>query len=253
MPLWGPRIRACLSAALLLFAASPGLAQDDAEKTGIAAGLGLTAASGKTTMSGGAGAIEASLLDSDAMLKAGATIRQLALAARTDPNRKLLIIAKADTIDFSMALWVMQRMVELNRRASALSPRLCSKPPVLVEHTIQSSGGGRFKGLTEDSATSDTKKFGFARTDIVAALASEISIGAIALSADDRTLIKRHPDGRCHRYRLACAACGRTGAGAGDRPGLPGAERSSRRRPGLKRGISALECAPSLDRFQSPV
>jgi len=173
----------------LLFA-TPAVAQDgtsDAAKTGIAAGLGLTAASGKTTMGDGAGAIEASLLDSDAMLKAGAAIREIAASARpTNGNRRVLVLAKGDTVDFSMALWVIDRMRTLRSRANALPISECAKKQVVVEQTTRRGFG--IKALDADSGE-ETKKFGFARTDIVAALASDISVGAISLTAEDRTLV----------------------------------------------------------------
>lgn len=171
--------------AVILLAIAPAAAADDVERTGIAAGLGLTAATGKTTMSDGAGGIEASLLDSDAMLSAGKLIRKIAIAGRTDPTREILVLAKGDAVDFSMALWVMQRMKDLRQRSTALPRNDCRKVPVVIEQ-IQ-GGESPFKSL--DGGETQTKKFGFARTDIVAALASDVTVGKIALSAEDRTLI----------------------------------------------------------------
>ena len=180
------RGRPAICVAAMLLATAPGTAAaDEAEKTGIAAGLGLTAATGKTTMSDGAGAIEASLLDSDAMLSAGKLIREIAIAGRKDPSRRILILAKGDTVDFSMALWVMQRMDDLRQRSSALPRSACRKTPVVIEQT--QSSGGPYKSFGAEG--SETKKFGFARTDIVAALASDVTVGKIELSAEDRTLI----------------------------------------------------------------
>lgn len=171
----------------LLGASAPAYADDDVTRTGIAAGLGIAAASGKTTMGDGAGAIEASLLDSDAMLKAGAAIRQLAEAARAaNGNRSVLVLAKADTVDFSMALWVVERLRSLKTRAYALPAGQCRKAPVVIEQTTTRGGNHFLKAETEST---ETKKFGFARTDIVAALASDVSVGAIKLSVDDRTLM----------------------------------------------------------------
>jgi len=173
--------------AVLIAVGAPAHADDDVAKTGIAAGLGIAAASGKTTMGDGAGAIEASLLDSDAMLKAGAAIRQITELARTkNGNRAVLVLAKDDTVDFSMALWVVQRMQALKTRAYALPVAECRKAPIVVEQTT-TSGRGRY--FAEGAGSSETKKFGFARTDIVAALASDVSVGAIKLGADDRTLV----------------------------------------------------------------
>ncbi|MEH3036121.1 MAG: hypothetical protein PGN23_06490 [Sphingomonas adhaesiva] len=164
----------------------PAHAPDDVTKTGIAAGLGVAAASGKTTMGDGAGAIEASLLDSDAMLQAGAAIRRIAEAARSaNGNRPVLVLGKSDTVDFSMALWVVERLRSLKTRAEAMPAAGCRKAPIVVEQTTR--GSSAF--LDAPAETTKTQKFGFARTDIVAALASDISVGAIKLSADDRTLL----------------------------------------------------------------
>lgn len=178
------RRRPAICMAAMLLAITPAAA-DEVERTGIAAGLGLTAATGKTTMSDGAGAIEASLLDSDAMLSAGKLIREIALAGRKDSTRQILILAKGDAVDFSMALWVMQRMEELRQRSAALPRSGCRKVPVVIEQS--QSSGSPFKSL--DGGETETKKFGFARTDIVAALASDVTVGKIELSAEDRTLI----------------------------------------------------------------
>ncbi|MBB5730968.1 hypothetical protein [Sphingomonas prati] len=138
-------------------------------------------------MGDGAGAIEASLLDSDAMLRAGAAIRQIAESVRTmNGNRAVLVLVKDDTVDFSMTLWVVQRMQALKTRAYALPEAGCRKAPIVVEQTTTSGLGRLFAG---EASSSDTKRFGLARTDIVAALASDVSVGAIKLSAEDRRLV----------------------------------------------------------------
>jgi hypothetical protein len=188
-----------VSSISLPLGAVPAYAADDTTKTGIAAGLGLSAASGKTTLGDGAGAIEASLLDSDSMLQAGRAVRQIADSARTQyNNRKVLILDKDDQIDFSMALWVVKRMEDLNLAAGRLQIADCKNKPIIVAtRTVttgpkkNSAGTGRMKsqstGGSESSTTSTT--FGFARTDIVAALATDVSVGGVKLGVDDRTLI----------------------------------------------------------------
>jgi len=187
-----------VSSVSLLLGAVPAYA-DDTAKTGIAAGLGLSAASGKTTLGDGAGAIEASLLDSDSMLQAGRAVRQIADNARTRyRNRQVLILDKDDQIDFSTALWVVKRMEDLNLAAGRLPVADCKNKPIIVStRTVKSgpkkggAGTGRMESLTtgppESSTTSTT--FGFARTDIVAALATDVSVGSVKLGVDDRTLI----------------------------------------------------------------
>jgi len=156
-------------------------------KTGIAVGLGVAAASGKTTMSEGAGAIEASLLNSEAMLQAGVAIRRIAEAARAaNGSRSVLVLSRADTVDFSMSLWVVERLRSLKARAEALPAAGCRKALVVVEQTTTR---GRNNFLKSETESTETKKFGFARTDIVAALASDVSVGALKLNADDRSLV----------------------------------------------------------------
>ena len=127
------------------------------------------------------------MLDSDAFLKAGTAIRQIAKSARTDDTRPILILAKGDTVDFSMALWVINRMEDLYQHAQQLPGNDCKKKPIVEQTSRGSSMGSWLK--SEDGGASETKKFGFAKTDIVAALATEVSVGAISLTAEDRTLI----------------------------------------------------------------
>ncbi|HEV7288927.1 hypothetical protein [Sphingomonas sp.] len=177
---------------IYLACAVPAMAADDTEKTGIAAGIGVAAASGKTSLGDGAGAIEASLLNSDAVLKAGSAIREIAHALRTESTRPILIVSKGDTVDFSMGLWVLQRMDELAARGDrTLSGAKCVKEKVLIEETERKAG---ILKSTEGDGT--TKKFGFALSDITAALASDISVGAIKLTAEDRVLISAIQMGR---------------------------------------------------------
>jgi len=144
-----------VSSVSLLLGAVPAYA-DDTAKTGIAAGLGLSAASGKTTLGDGAGAIEASLLDSDSMLQAGRAVRQIADNARTRyRNRQVLILDKDDQIDFSTALWVVKRMEDLNLAAGRLPVADCKNKPIIVStRTVKSgpkkggAGTGRMESLT---------------------------------------------------------------------------------------------------------
>lgn len=183
----------CVAATcLLIVTTQPCLAAQDATTTGIVAGLGLTAASGKTSVSSGGGAIEATLLDSDAVLQAGDTIRRLATAAgkawmtakssAPSPAPTFLVLGHNDTVDFTAARWLQRRLALID--GGYPSPTDCK---VKAATPSASALSNRFqerlrvpgKGVVEPSIA-----------DIPAALATDISIQGVTVSTDDRLLVE---------------------------------------------------------------
>ena len=147
--------------------------------TGIAAGLGLTAASGKTTMASGAGGIEATLLTSDAIMAAGREIRWRAAAVAA--GQPLIVIGRSDTLDLASASWVKARMQTLLDEIKAVDLAHCSdKDP--AAHGGGGGGGGVQRELAGVPLTGSP-------ADITAALATDVSISPITVSVDDRLLI----------------------------------------------------------------
>ena len=135
--------------------------------TGIAAGLGLTAATGKTTVSSGAGGIEASLLTADAVLAAGQEIRNRAATAAN--GKPVLVLGRSDVVDLASARWVSDRIDTLQHEVSQAT---CADSAP--------GGGPHIKSflLPQPSAA-----------DIGAALATDVTISQITISEDDRLLI----------------------------------------------------------------
>lgn len=180
----------CLGLGLGLATVSmPARADDDDTTTGILAGLGITAASGGTTLGEGAGAIEAGLLDSEAFQHAGRLIADVVrslnpgAAARGEAPRPVLILASDERLDLTMPGVIRARMDGLARLAGdACSPR---------------AAGGRDK-LAEVVAALNTLKaadrafFGsgrFQASDLVTIGTTQTAIGGITLTATDRMLV----------------------------------------------------------------
>jgi hypothetical protein len=151
------------------------LAQSAPAATGIAAGLGLTAASGKTTVSGGAGAIEASLLSAEAVLAAGAEIRsQTESKADAHP---VFVLGAADTVDLASATWVALRIGELDGELKSIRCTPTKAAPAGTSPLAMPAATPAQGGLAPNL------------TDLSAALATDKTISAIALTANDRMLV----------------------------------------------------------------
>lgn len=157
----------CGSIALLLVLLPFSAAQADsstATAAGAAGALGLTAATGKTTVAAGSGVGEASLLVSEAFGKAGAIIAQL---VRTQVSGKPVLLLKHDElIDLSGPSYISGR---IDRFSALLTQNSCT----LVAPKGEGGGGG-------------VKP---APSDIGAALATDTSIAPISLALDDRILV----------------------------------------------------------------
>lgn len=113
-----------LAVASLVSMSNPALAEDDTAKTGLIAALGIEAASGKTTIAGGAGAIEAGLLSSDAMLRAGAIIASITNEAAGGGN--VLVVSRDQQVSLAMVR-VVQDRIQAVRDLLARTP--CPPPP----------------------------------------------------------------------------------------------------------------------------
>jgi hypothetical protein len=157
---------------------SPATAASSAT-TGVVAGLGITAASGKSTVSSG-GAIEASLLTSDAILKVGANIATL-VAPRVghDP---VILLGHSDTLDLNMARWLPMRLravqTQFDSMIAAAAGKCVASPLPAQNPTVE----GRLKSESVPVPA-------FAPTDITAAVMTDYSISGVTLTADDRMLV----------------------------------------------------------------
>ena len=155
-----------------LSAASPGIAADDTTNAGIIAGLGLGAAGGKTTASGGSGAIEAGILGSDAVLQTGGIIAGITNEAAA--GRPVLVLAQDESVNLNQPDVVFERLAA----ATALFNAKCSatrvKPPA----------------AENPDAEPFLKSLGpLLPKDVIAATAVDTSISPITLSVADRMLI----------------------------------------------------------------
>jgi hypothetical protein len=180
----------CLGLGLgLVTVAMPARADDDDTTTGILAGLGITAASGGTTLGEGAGAIEAGLLDTEAFQHAGRLIADVVrslnpgAAAQGQAPRPVLILASDERLDLTMPGVIRDRMDGLAR----LAEQGC--PP--------GAAGGRVK-LDELVAALNTLRAAdraflgigrFQASDLVTIGTTQTAIGGITLTATDRMLV----------------------------------------------------------------
>lgn len=157
---------------------TPAAAAEATEVT-LAAGLGLTAASGKTTLGGGAGAIEAGVLGADAFQQAGAIIA--ALVNRSAAEKTVLVTARDEQVNLAMATIVKDRIDAVTRLLKGAA-RSCAVP----KPADKKAAG---EGFVDEPAKQPKDKITPALSDIVAALATETTISGIELKAEDRLLI----------------------------------------------------------------
>ena len=163
--------------AVALVAATPSMssAASTAASTGIAAGLGLTAASGKTTVSSGGGGIEAALLASDAVRAAGKAIHDRAQQAAKD-HKRIFVLGHADTVDLASARWMYDRIGVLGSEVKrAQDPIACKAKPAVT-------GPSRVEMSASAIPTPGP-------ADITAALATDVTINPVTITEDDRILV----------------------------------------------------------------
>jgi len=170
----GSRLAAALAAVSVVVAATP--CQADDTTTGVLAGLGLTAATGKTTLGDGAGGIEASVLGSDAFLQAGAVIAAIVNGetAKDQANgrRRVLLLAHDDAVNLNQPDVVLQQIASVKRLYEAIHCPLIPKP----------SKDGSQNQMVELRTI-------LKPSDVVGAAVTDTAISALKLTADDRMLI----------------------------------------------------------------
>lgn len=142
---------------------SPAFAGDDAEKTGLIAGLGLAAADGKTTISEDGGGIEASLLVSKAIDKAGLKVADI--AKREAPTGPILVLAKDDETNLIVLTMGRRRLAGM---LTALASRKCPG----------GKADGTFKALID-----------LAGSDPIAAVVTSTNYAPVPVSFSDRMLL----------------------------------------------------------------
>lgn len=163
--------------AFAALSAAPAMAEDEEEKVGIAAGLGLTAATGKTTIAEGGGAVEAALLTSDAVREAGRVIA--ALATQKTVGRDILVLSRSEQVNLMAAQVVRGRIGTISRALAAVrqgGSAACKKPPK-----------DALKGLSEIEQLLSNMRFD--PTDIGAAFATDTTYASVPLTLDDRMLV----------------------------------------------------------------
>lgn len=168
------RVTGLLTAASLIAASTPAFAQDDTAQTGIIAALGLEAASGKTTINDGAGAIEASLLASDAMLQAGEIIAGVTKQAVSEKD-KVLVVSRYQQVSLAMVRVVEKRIAAVRK--------LVDRAPCTPKYVAPDKQDGTL------NLFGDTKKPKILASDIAGAVATDITISPISFSFEDRLLI----------------------------------------------------------------
>ena len=173
----------CLGLGLGLATVSmPARADDDDTTTGILAGLGITAASGGTTLGEGAGAIEAGLLDTDAFQHAGRLIADVVrslnpgAAARGVAPRPVLILASDERLDLTMPGVIRARMDGLARLAEQGCP-----PPAAEGVAALNKNNDKRKAFLGSGR--------FQASDLVTIGTTQTAIGGIMLTATDRMLV----------------------------------------------------------------
>lgn len=141
---------------------------EDATKTGLLAGLGVAAATGKTSLEGGAGEIEAGLLSADAFEQAAAIIKSV---IPNDEARTSIVVLTADQqIDLVAPRSLKQRLDDAAVYI-ANQCKLAKKPVPKADNA---------KPLVDI-------KPGIA--DAVGVYSTETAIGSIALEADNQRLV----------------------------------------------------------------
>lgn len=168
------RVTGLMTAASLVVASTPALAQDDTTQTGLIAALGLEAASGKTTINEGAGAIEASLLASDAMLEAGAIIAGVTKKA-VDQEDRVLVISHDQQISLAMVRIVHDRIESVR---DYVKKAQCETEYVTADGMKMEA----FPGTDNDEPK-------LIASDIAGAIATDIAISPVKFNFDDRLLV----------------------------------------------------------------
>ncbi|HMG47867.1 MAG TPA: hypothetical protein VK614_10445 [Allosphingosinicella sp.] len=149
------------------------LAEDSPEEVGLLAALGLSAADGKTTLGAGAGAIEATLLNSDSVNEAGAIIAGLVnhqLDSSTD--QRVLVLTRSEIANLANLRMIRSRLRQL---ALFLAPLTCAQDSNKLNFALESVLSGLPTTVTP--------------SDLTALLATSTTYAAVAVTVDDRLLL----------------------------------------------------------------
>jgi hypothetical protein len=186
-------IAACAAAGTVMCAGGTPAAAAEDEKTGLAAALGLQAASGKTTIAEGGGAIEGAILSSNALHVAGRVIAALATASAED--RDVIVLSRAEQVNLMTADTVRRRIRAISGALGGIGTdsNKCVKPD--ADTALRQALSRLYK--MESTSTDETagmpaataERAGPSGADIAAAFATDISYSPVALSLEDRMLI----------------------------------------------------------------
>lgn len=169
----------CVLVALMATIATPASA-DDTAKIGLAAALGLEAADGKTSITGGAGSIEAGLLATEGFRQTGAMIASM--VNRSAGGRTVLALARDQTVNLAMVQIVDDRISQVTRLLGRANPCVADKPAKAL-------------GVTDGVVPPVTTPM---VSDIAGAIATSISIAPVVFSVDDRLLLNAIMIGRAN-------------------------------------------------------
>ncbi len=158
--------------------AAPAMASDET-KTGLLAGLGVAAATGKTSLEGSAGAIEAGLLSAEAFRQSADIIA--GVAAVTAGARKVVLIGEKDSIDLISPRIIMDQIVTARGLLAEDRNRPCPRIPVT---TPVPSPGTQFLNLRLSKVFSKITP-----ADAAGAVITETSINGLELPRSDNRMI----------------------------------------------------------------
>ncbi|WP_140850222.1 hypothetical protein [Sphingomonas glacialis] len=142
----------------------------DDPATGVIAGLGIAAASGKTTASTGSGAIEAGILGSDAVLQTGGIIA--GITNKAAGNRTVLVLAQDESVNLNQPDVVLERLAA-----------------VTALFSVRCKSGPNGPAIAAPDAPAAPSLGPVLPKDVIAATAVDTSISPITLSVADRMLI----------------------------------------------------------------
>ena len=170
--------RLLIAAAVLGTAGAPAAAADGTT-VGVLARRGVSAASGKTSLGAGAGAIEAGLLGSEAFQRAGAIIA--GVVNDKAAGRNVAVLAHDEKLDLIMPRLIDDRIREVDRYVATSCARL-PRPSAPARRPL-------IFGLLDKLMSPEGKPLKLGPADIAGVAQVDTTIGAIALTADDRMLV----------------------------------------------------------------
>ncbi|WEJ99272.1 MAG: hypothetical protein P0Y59_20425 [Candidatus Sphingomonas phytovorans] len=170
-----------------MFTASPAFA-DDPKTVGLAAGVGLAAASGKNSVSDNGGIAEAAVLNTEGVLVAGAEIRRLAMVVA--PKSSFLVLGHGDAVDFAKARFVDWKLTNLEKYVGDTCPKT-PPPPKSTKSPPPETSSGKLFDYSAPWLVLNTPqgRAALSPTDLTAAVMTDIDVKGLSLSTDDRMLV----------------------------------------------------------------